>query len=217
MQVKLFIDENKVFLVLYALFLCAGAVLIACFEKGDEIIYANSLHNVWLDRFFLNVTRLAEFPAFLLIVMYAVFSGLGRGFLLWVNIMFVFLFTSLFKYMLFADEVRPAVFFEGKTLLTFTDGLEVARYNSFPSGHTATAFAVFFMLSIMLGSKKWSVVLFTLALLVAVSRVYLMQHFFRDVYFGSLLAVVVTTAVWLAIGKSSWYNHLSWKDKAILK
>lgn len=214
---KLFVLQNRIFLSLYLLFLIAGGIIIAIYEKGDEIVYFNSLHTPLLNEIFKRITQLAEFPVMILILLIAVFSSYGKGLLLWVNSLFVFAGVQLFKKVVFAAEVRPSIFFEGKASLDFVQGLEIARYHSFPSGHTATAFALFFMLSILSKDKRWSFLFFTLALMVGVSRVYLLQHFFRDVYFGSLLAVTITAVFYLTFAQTKLYNNLSWKDKALLK
>jgi membrane-associated phospholipid phosphatase len=56
-----------------------------------------------------------------------------------------------------------------------------------------------------------------LALLVGISRVYLLQHFFRDVYAGSMVGVVISSVFYLTFVRSGFYNSLHWKDKALLK
>ncbi|MES2621611.1 MAG: phosphatase PAP2 family protein [Bacteroidota bacterium] len=214
---KLFVKQNRIFLSLYLLFLIAGAVIIAVYEKGDEIVYINSLHNSFFNEFFKWTTRLAELPAMLLILLIAVFSSYGRGLLLWLNMFANFAVVQVLKKLVFADQVRPSVFFEGKMPLDFVQGLEIARYHSFPSGHTATAFALFFMLNIITKDKRWSAFLFFVALLVGVSRVYLLQHFFRDVYVGSLIGVLVPSVFYLTFGQSKFYNNLPWKNKALFR
>jgi membrane-associated phospholipid phosphatase len=194
-----------------------GGILIGVYEQGDEIIYLNSLHTSFFNQFFRWVTMLGEMPAFLLILLVALFSSYGQGLLLWINSLFIFITVQIFKRWIFAGLVRPSIFFEGKAHLDFVQGVKIEQYHSFPSGHTATAFALFFMLSILSRNKKWSYFLFALALLVGISRVYLLQHFLRDVYFGSLIGVVVTMTFYLTFATSKWYSKLKWKDKALLK
>jgi membrane-associated phospholipid phosphatase len=214
---KSFIIQNRIFLSLYLLYLIAGGLIIAIGEKGDDIIYINSLHTSFFNNFFRWTTQIAELPATFLILLVATLSRFGNGLLLTTNLFFVFSSVQIFKRIVFADQVRPSLFFEGKLNLDFVAGVEIARYNSFPSGHSATAFAVFFMLSILTKDKRWSYALFALALLVGVSRVYLLQHFFRDIYFGSLIGVTVSALVYLFFAQSGFYNNLSWKDKALIK
>jgi membrane-associated phospholipid phosphatase len=214
---KTFLYQNRIFLFLYLLFLIVAGILVGVYEKGDEIIYINSLHTSFFNEFFKWTTQLAEFPVLLLILLVTFFSGYGRGLLMGINSFFIFSTVQICKQFIFADHVRPSTFFEGKILLDFVQGVEIARYNSFPSGHTAIAFALFFMLSIFLKDKRWSIALFALSLLVGISRVYLLQHFLRDVYFGSLIGVIVTSAFYLSFASSKFYNNLKWKEKALFR
>jgi len=66
--------------------------------------------------------------------------------------------------------------------------------NSFPSGHSTGAFSLFCFLSLLLHQryKKFGLLFFLLALLVAYSRIYLAAHFFADVYAGSILGAITT-------------------------
>ena len=59
---------------------------------------------------------------------------------------------------------------------------------SFPSGHTQAAFA--FATAVFIGNKKYGVAAFALALLVAISRLYLIVHYPTDVLGGMLLGIL---------------------------
>jgi membrane-associated phospholipid phosphatase len=133
------------------------------------------------------------------------------------NCALVFVLIMVLKLQIFANQVRPSVYFEGKQHLDFVQGVEILRYNSFPSGHTAAAFAFCFMLSLLFENKKWSVLLFLTALLVGISRMYLLEHFFRDVFFGSIVGMSVTTLFYLTFVRSDFYQNIKWKDKALLQ
>jgi membrane-associated phospholipid phosphatase len=212
---KRFILDNKIFLILYLLFLIVGFVLIQKYEHGHEILLFNALHTPFFDQLFKYTTQMAEAPMLLLIVIVAVRFSYGKGVLLGLNALLVFGVTALLKNVAFGDQVRPSVFFEGKEQLNFVQGVEIYRYHSFPSGHTSSAFALFFLMSILIKDKKWAPLFFTLALMVGVSRVYLLEHFFRDVYVGSAVGVLCTSAFYLIFANSRFYNNLTWKDKAL--
>lgn len=214
---KSFINENRIFFSLYAAFLLAGAIIIATLEHGNEILYFNQLHTPFLNSFFKFVTKLAEGPLFLLTIVMAIRFSYGKGLVLAVNALLVLGITTFLKHVVFDGVVRPSLFFQGKVTLNFVDGLEILKHNSFPSGHTAGAFGAFCMLSLLVSNKNWSYLFFFTALLVGISRVYLLQHFFRDVYAGSLVGVVVSSVFYLTFVRTGWYNNLHWKDKALLK
>ncbi len=212
---KALITENKVFLALYLIFLIAGLVLILQYEQGHDILFFNALHTPFFDSFFKYTTQLAEAPMLFLILIVAIRFGYGKGLLLALNTLLVFAITALLKTYVFAQQVRPSVFFEGKEHLNFVQGVEIYRYHSLPSGHTSSAFALFFMMSILTSEKRWAPVFFALALLVGISRVYLLEHFFRDVYAGSVIGVTVTAVFYLTFARSQFYNRIKWKDKAL--
>ena len=214
---KHFSKQNKVFLILYLIFFIVGGILIATMERGNETLYFNSLHTPFFDSFFYYITRLAEAPLLLLTLVVALRFSYGKGIILALNAILVYSVTGVLKHVVFATQIRPSVFFEGKAQLHFVQGLEVLRYNSFPSGHTAGAFGFFCMLSFLIKDKRWSILFFILALLVGVSRVYLLEHFFRDVYAGSLIGVGVSSIFYLTFVRSGYYNSLHWRDKALLK
>lgn len=210
---KIFFAQNKIFLLLHAAFLMAGAVVILMYERGDEIIYIHNLHTPLLNSFFSAFTKLAEAPIFVLMILVAATTGLGKGLVLLLTYLVNGIITQFLKIHVFANEARPLSFFQDKINLTPVPGVENLHDNSLPSGHTSTAFAIFFMLSMFSKNKNWSYVYFLLALLVGVSRVYLLQHFFRDVYFGSLLGVMVAALVFLFFVESKFYHSLSWRNK----
>ncbi len=183
------------------------------YEKGHEILFFSSIHTPFFNHVFRYVTQLAEAPVLFLVIVLNMRFNYGRGLLLALNTLLVFAVTAVLKNM-FSNHVRPSVFFEGKEPLNFVQGVEVLRYHSFPSGHTSSAFALFFMMSILFKDKKWAPVFFTLALLVGISRVYLLQHFFHDVYAGAFIGVFTTAAFYLTFAQSPLYQNIKWKDKA---
>jgi membrane-associated phospholipid phosphatase len=211
------LKHNSPFLVLHLLFLIAGAYIIAQYEHGSEILYANALHTNALNKFFLLATKIAEGPGLILALLIALYSAYGKGLLMLINILATSGLVQFLKHIVFSNQLRPAEFFKGTHELIFIPGLEMARYNSFPSGHTAAAFAMFFTLSLFAKNKYWGLLYFTLALLVGISRVYLMQHFFRDVYVGSAIGVFVPALLWLTFAQSNLYQNIKWRDKSLFK
>ena len=215
---KQLIQQSKIFLALYLVFFIAGGFIFFNMERGNEILYFSSLHTPFFDEFFKRITQIAELPMLVLILAIAIRFGYGTGLILTVNAGLALVINSILKKFIFASEIRPAIFFEAKHIpLNFVHGVEPLTKESFPSGHAAAAFALFFMLSILMKNKMWNILFFTMALLVAVSRVYLLQHFFRDVYFGSVIGMLVTTGFYLTFVQSKYYQNITWKDKVLLK
>lgn len=214
---KTLIQENKLFLGLYVLFLVAGAALMLVYERGTEIIYFNNLHTKNAGLFFLYITKLAEWPAFVLMALFLVFTSYGKGLVLLVNFLATSGVVQILKKFLFQGIPRPASEMASHITLNFVPGMPVYYMDSFPSGHTAAAFALFFTLSILIKQKTWSVLFFVLAMLVAVSRVYLLQHYFRDVYAGSLVGMTVSLLGCYVWANSTWFMNWSWRNKTLLR
>lgn len=109
--------------------------------------------------------------------------------------------TSLFlKQVVFSDSPRPLKFFEHSTYeYHIIKGLDIYSYNSFPSGHTTTAFAMFSLLALLDEKKERGWFFLLLAVLTGYSRVYLFQHFVEDAYAGSLVGTIASLIVYLLL------------------
>lgn len=214
---KQLLKDNSPFLIPYLLFLTAGAILIGKYEKGNEILYINSLHSTFFNHFFVWVTKLAELPGLIFVLLVTLYISYGKGLITLLNILATAGLVQFLKHVVFDSQVRPAEFFKNTHDLLFVPGVQMAYHNSFPSGHTATAFAMFFTLSLFSKNKWMGSLFFVLALLVGISRVYLMQHFFRDVYVGSAIGVLVPAVLWLTFAQSGYYTRLKWRDKSLFK
>jgi membrane-associated phospholipid phosphatase len=120
--------------------------------------------------------------------------------------------TSQFlKSVFFNDEPRPLTYFrDTPEVLHHVPGVPLWAFNSFPSGHTITAFSIALTLLYLLspplpwnaGTRRriWigSILLFVWACSIGYSRMYLAEHFFRDVYGGAIIGVLTTMfALWL--------------------
>ena len=126
------------------------------------------------------------------------------------------------------NEPRPLLYFQEKfseITLPAVEGVRMYKMHSFPSGHTVTAFALFFGLALIVKNKWLKSLFFVMAALVGYSRVYLSQHFAIDILVGSAIGIF---AAWVCYpllrkmdkkwGKRSLYDSiLHKKNKYLLK
>ena len=84
--------------------------------------------------------------------------------------------------MLFPGMPRPGKVFDINTLPHVVNNIHLNQVGSFPSGHTMTAFAGAFAITIVLKEKHWGLIAFIMAFFVGISRIYLCQHFFMDIF-----------------------------------
>ena len=196
-------------MILYYLLLISGGGILLLYEKGDFVIWLNQFGSPILDHFFAIWTFLGDGIVFGLLI---VFFLLRSYFFLLLTILTVIIqtiFVQGLKLFVFPDLDRPKLFFENFIEFRQIDGIDIHSYYAFPSGHTATAFSMALILSVFFPNKKWSLVFFLSAVLVGVSRIYLLQHFFVDVYFGSFFGVIsVIISLYLLGMRESFYSDL---------
>lgn len=176
-------------------------------------IASNQCYNGFSDWFFSHITHLGDglFVAIfgLVLALYSIRASL----LVMVSYLVSGIFVQIFKRALFSGSPRPKMFFEGWYDLRFVPGVDVHMSNSFPSGHTVTAFAFFLALSFILKNKWLQMLCIVFAIITAYSRVYLSQHFLIDITVGSIIGVL-TTFVYYALQQKLnpwWFNIPVWK------
>jgi membrane-associated phospholipid phosphatase len=126
--------------------------------------------------------------------------------LLTASFIFSTIFTQGIKNFVFPDEPRPVKAITDNSLIHIVGGVDVHSIGSFPSGHTASAFCIYLLFSLLLKSNWWLAIGFMYAALVGYSRVYLAQHFPLDVAAGIIVAVI---SVWLAVQVQQYW----WRRK----
>jgi membrane-associated phospholipid phosphatase len=84
-------------------------------------------------------------------------------------------------------------------------GVEMHLWNSFPSGHTATAFTLFFLTVYLFPKKSVLILTAIYAIACGYSRVYLGQHFPLDVA-GGITVAIITILLSLYIRKNEKTN-----------
>lgn len=191
-----------------------GSIPVISIYSKDEIhIFINRNNNLLFDFFFKYITYLgngifAVAIGILLVMIRYRYSILVIG-----SYLFSSLIVQFLKRIIYYDAPRPIKYFNGIYELHLIDGIEMHRIQSFPSGHAATAFALFFSLAFISKNKWYKLFYFIAALLVGYSRMYLSQHFFIDVYTGAIIGVICAIIIFIYIQTL----HLSWLDLSLLK
>lgn len=166
------------------------------FSKSDIHIFINQYHAPFADVFFKYITYLGEGWLFALAIPAALFISPRAGIHIALAGLFTLIFTGLLKQVVFEGYPRPIEYFRNTYDLYQIAGVKMNSWNSFPSGHTTAAFAMYCTFSYYI-KRKWAQFLFfTIALLVGYSRMYLSQHFLVDVVFGAALGVLASFAAY---------------------
>lgn len=208
------IRENPYFFLPYLSFLISGILFYFIFGHSGSFHLINGSNNKFLDAFFFLATNMGDGFFFLLALFVLVILSVRYGIYGFVAYISSGLAAQILKRL--TDMPRPKGYFAGEVPFHIVTGVTIHSYNSFPSGHTASAFALFMLLAILSGNKKLGLLFFSLAFVVAISRVYLAEHFFIDVYVGSLLGVVFSILVVAYFETEKKFNRLKWPKTSLL-
>lgn len=191
---KVIIKKNLYFLIPYLLFLISGIVVLLLFTKPQIHIYMNKFHNFFFDKFFYYITYLGDGIFSIIVISLMLFIRFRHLFFMTCASLFSLSIVTIFKHYFFDSTLRPHTYFQWiyPYKLRLVEGVDYNGFNSFPSGHTMSAFCLFFGLALIVKNKWLKLGCFIIAFLTGYSRVYLSQHFFEDILVGSVIAVVVT-------------------------
>ncbi|RFS18976.1 PAP2 family protein [Chitinophaga silvatica] len=189
--------KNPYFFLPYLLCLILGGYFLATYSQRDLFLRINGEHSEWGDVIVTGLTYLGDgvmfgVVLFLLLIMQRFrlfFMGLGI-------LLLVTLIVQVGKH--YFNAPRPISYFgdEAAAIVHTVSWVNVHSSCSFPSGHSAAAFGLFSFLAVVLPNKRFGFILLGMALCAAYSRIYLAQHFFLDVYVGSLIGTLCTVIVY---------------------
>lgn len=172
-------------------------LLSVVIEKGQDVLFVNGHHTQFLDWFFRSFTYVGDGILFVPAILLALFIRFQNAVILSAIGIVNGLGVSLFKKVFFSDAERPVRLLD-HDLLHYVPGVDVHSHFSFPSGHTASIFALVAFLSLASGNRYWTVLFTIIALLVGYSRIYLLQHFLLDVTGGAILGSAVSISTYMA-------------------
>jgi membrane-associated phospholipid phosphatase len=165
---------------------------ISSYQKNDIHLYINSfVGNKFINAFFYYVTFLGDGRFAVLLLLIIVLVNIRTG----IYTAFSFLTSALvsngLKYFFFDDVNRPHFIFKwvDKHPLNLVEGVDLHIHNSFPSGHATQGFAILMCLAFISQNRYLKVLFFGLAVITALSRVYLSQHWLVDITAGSLIGL----------------------------
>lgn len=207
---KKLIKANRHFLIPYIVFLAICGILLASFSKPQLHTFSNEANSPFFDIFFKYATALGNGAVIAVLFVSLLFVRYRFAFAFLTGSLIAALVVNIFKKVIFHNMYRPSKYFElyETYKLHLVEGVKMHSLQSFPSGHTATAFNLFLMLAFIVKSNALKLVFFIMAALVAYSRVYISQHFLMDIAVGSVFGVVIMMLifVWFETFKKDWLN-----------
>ncbi len=173
------------FILVQALFCCILLGFHWSFGREEAHLWINKFHSPFFDFFFKYITYIGGGFVAIVLLAGSLLKNLKWFGVLAVSIVGASLTTLSLKHVIFDHVMRPSAVLENQ--LKLVEGVVMNAYNSFPSGHTTSSFAIFCSIALIAQKKSWSLLLVIGAVLAGFSRVYLSQHFFEDVAVGSMI------------------------------
>lgn len=183
------------------------------FDKVSLHLKINSLvGNPILDNFFKYFTHVGDGIFAVIIAIFIFLFNKRNGIFILSTYIVSGLFTSFLKNYFYSDVNRPHFvfgYFVQHIKLKYIEGVEMVGQNSFPSGHSTSAFALFTCLALITENKLLKVIFFIIALMAAFSRTYLSQHWLVDVTFGSLIGTITAVIFYFIFINNSKLEKLN--------
>ena len=203
--------ENIYFFIPLYLSAIISTIFLIINDKGELVLFFSNNRSETFNSIFIVLSIAGEGIHFgyLLIVLVFVkvrYTILGLITFLGTGALVQFLKRSF-------DMPRPSLWFDNIDVLNLIEGVRNAKYLSFPSGHTTSAFAMAVFFIILTKNKLLKTLISLIAIFMGLSRVYLAQHFLEDILagailgsFGGLFFIGIFESN-LKIKNSNWYNY----------
>jgi membrane-associated phospholipid phosphatase len=194
------IKEKKILFLTTLIFLLA--ILIFNWSTNPINVHKNinSIVGTFylVDQYFYYMNFLGEGISVVFILLALLIYRYSYALITGISLIFTSLTVNFLKYVVFPDAQRPQYVFKWvlhEPLKTVND-MELMILRSFPSGHSAQCFTIFFAFALFSRSKGMSMIWLFVAFSGAFSRVYLSQHWLKDILAGAFIGIFFSTLAW---------------------
>lgn len=203
MKISTVLRRCKWYFIGLAIILFVSLILLLILGKSASFISVNSYHPFLLNVFFINFTFVGDgiFALSVVTILLVYFKKKVLGLAFLYSFLISGIGVQIIKNLLHAPG--PKLFFESGQYLHFIDEVSLSNNASFPSGHTASAFALATVLVLFLKDRSWQLLVLIGAVLVGYSRIYLAQHFLSDVMIGAIIGTISAVIAVILVKKKS--------------
>ena len=211
-----FLHKIRHFFIPFCAFIAIGLLIKLFFSRHDIFFAINSLHCTLTDYFFRFYTNMGDGLCIISISILLVLFSYRKSLLFASSYALTSIIAQVLKPRFNAP--RPALYFKAElSHIYFVKGVDIFEINSFPSGHTVSAFSAALVLSYVSTKKSSQLVYFTMALLVGYSRMYLSEHFLDDVLGGAVIGTLITLFWVYWLDGRSFIQRPSWQGGLLRK
>ena len=183
------------------------SVLLLFFSKVEITLWVNAHNSPAADYFFRYFTYLGDGVVAAVISLIFMFFNVRKGILLLITFILSGLLIQYLKIHIFPDVLRPVALIGHTYPLHLVDGVKIGDIQSFPSGHTGTAFGIFYCFAAFTKSRRIQVASFLIAVLLGYSRMYLSQHFLPDVIGGAVLGTFISICLLIMFEETNFLKR----------
>ena len=170
-----------------------GALFILFQDKLDFQKKINQMGNPVLDLVMRNLTYAGDGLFAVLVFIVLLFIRIKTALIALISFALTAGIVQLLKHTVFETMKRPYYFLQSDVNFRIIEDFTYHSSNSFPSGHSASIFAICTVIAYQYKSKlSIQLLLVVIAVLVALTRVYLCQHFLQDIIAGSLIGTLIS-------------------------
>ncbi len=199
------------YLIAFSVLFAIAFILNLQYEKGDFLLMVNASRVSIFDFTMPYITHIGDGLFFAVIILLFLIVKWRIGVLYLITGFVTLLASNLFKRVVFTNEPRPKKYFSQLDVnLDFIEGVEVHSNFSFPSGHTMSAVAMTSILAFTVVKNSYQAVgLAIIAWIVGFSRIYILQHFLRDVVAGAAIGLIIAILTYYSLKSVLKINSIS--------
>lgn len=209
--------REKSILLLFVPFLFGILFLMIRYGKGPSHLMVNQWNSPVFDTFFKYMTHLGDGALFAMVIVILAFVRFRWALYELSAALMTMIFVFIAKQLLFNGMPRPTKYFENHEMLHLVEGVKMHAWNSFPSGHTITAFAIFMILVLVVKKNYYKFLFVMIAIIAGYSRVYLSQHFLGDIFSGAIIGSLIAVFSCSLVDNVGIFKKATWIDKNVLQ